>query len=334
MTKVGIPCIPTFRWIWNCCGTFNIVEKVTQLGRGSLDKIVETPDYTENYKSSNGEYRKYNPLKSLSVRGIVGQLLATLHYLKSYNFTHGNPSIESLAFSRAATSFTYDDTLIVSPFTMFMIPSGLSSISIKEDPKNVVRIYHPGNNENISYTGNFASITSSVFLNVNYSYGSCDPRNKNVVPCLPSYEKDVTIGYKIGKEYDYVSQYIQKLGVPLFYKSYDLYAFLISLMINPAFRDGIILDQPLYDLWKTMWDPKEYTILMSDIDEYNLKGKTTFTSKEILVFLSNYTLRCDAIDHMWEGYKIIQPSSKSNQIQDIRMSIPSPNKYDISVSRF
>lgn len=339
LSKIGIPCIPTFRWIWNCCNTFNIVEQSTILGRGSLDRITSSSDFVDAPKSPIARSKTYLPLSSQSCRGIVGQLLSTLHYLQFYRFNHGKASMNSLAFSRSAASFVYDGALIVCPFTLFMIPSGLSSISIG-GKDGTLRIYHPGIGTTTKYSGYFPSVTSNVYLGTKYSISTCDPRGHNPIPCMPQYTEDTVIGYKIGKEHELVSRYTQHLGLPIFHKSLDLYSFLISLVFNPSFREGMIRDQPLLDLWKTMWDPKEYPKIMGRIEELNSQDVTLLDSTEVVRFLSDYTLRCDAIDHMWAGFKLISHSAPSSSREDtfiptetVPLPIASPTT-SISLSPF
>lgn len=94
----------------------------------------------------------------------------------------------------------------------------------------------------------------------------------------------------------------QHSGMP-FYRSYDLYTFLISLMLCPKFYYAIMGDVELYNaLWTQLWLPKELNRVNKLIQ--NNKGEKISLSL-VLDIMAGLFLRCNALDIILEKLKSI-----------------------------
>lgn len=296
MDKNNIPCLPTFKWIWNCCDTTNIVEEISPLSGKTFDEFT-----SEFYDTSKGDKTLHPEI----FRGILGQLLSLLHFLLPYAFIHGAPSISSVSFSPQVASYIYDTIEIASPITLHINPTGVSSISMSDrysnetSNKNIVRLYHPGLgiNTNIKLLPNISIIPITGFK---YQNGSCHINSHNSIPCTSEYMNQRVLRYRLGNATITYTYYTRYLGIPLFNSSFDLYAFLISFMVQKSFYNALHEDTNILQLWKTLFTVDEYDLIMVDIQ---MMKSTSYD--DILQLLSKYALRCDAITHMWNGFKTL-----------------------------
>uniref|UniRef100_A0A6C0AFB4 Uncharacterized protein n=1 Tax=viral metagenome TaxID=1070528 RepID=A0A6C0AFB4_9ZZZZ len=275
LKKVNFPLSPTFRWIFECANDINIVEEIYDIEK--LDDL---------YKSKK---------KTNISKGIIVQLFSILHYLNNYAFTHGNPNVEHLKFEKKTAKYTYDGIDINFPFSLTINPSSSSSISSINDDENIIRIYNPGNlnEKNISFS-TLPKIEIQPFVNYKKKEDcGCEIPSTNT----NEYTKNRTICYKIGKNPTSFLGYVKNLGIPLFYSSFDIYSFFVSLMCNDNFYNDVLKNTELLNLWKNLWNPKEYNDIMEDFE--NLRHNKI----SIPHFLGQYFLRCDALEITWDGVK-------------------------------
>lgn len=96
----------------------------------------------------------------------------------------------------------------------------------------------------------------------------------------------------------------QHSGMP-FYRSYDAYVFMISLMLCPKFYYTIMSSEnvDLYAaLWQPLWMPKELEKVNKLIEKN--KGEKISLSL-VLDIIAGFSLRCDALDVLLENLKSI-----------------------------
>lgn len=316
LRKMGFSTLPTFRWVYECRGDMNVIEEIPNLGRGSLEKIITNPDYRSPALRAGSEKRlELNPD---TCRGILLQLISTLHFYNRYAVTHGSPCIQNLGFSRAPAAYMYEDVRISSPITLHVIPSGTTSLSTFSGDNKVVRVYHPGAsfNQSVDYKL-LPRIEVSSFLGLKHGEAGAEvcvapsvsptPSRPSsgeglfTVPCLPEYLRMRTIGYKIGSNTASFTTYVRHLGIPLFHSSFDLYAFWTALMCEEPFYLAVSNDRVILDIWKQLFDPSYYNDLMKDIQAVHRRasGSPSLGADQIVTLLSKYFLRCDALDYTW-----------------------------------
>ena len=280
--KARIPCTPTFKWVYECKGDVNTVEEVPDLGLGTLREVaqVRAPGV---------------------MRGLLLQLVSTLHYYTAYMFTHGAPSLRALGFSSTPAVYTYDDVKIAAPVTLHLLPSTTSAFTVGTN-----RLYHPG------------GVTQRPL-----DYKLLPPMTTSVTPAAPSslmtagagasactgerceqgswqhFKRIIT--YRIGASYDTYMTYVRSLGVPLFYASFDMYAFWAALMCEAPFRDAIMADAGILRIWQQLFTPQQYESIMTD-----LQSLTTPSPQDLTRILAAYDLRCDALAFVWSQLKLLR----------------------------
>lgn len=326
MIKGGLSTLPIFKWVYECRGDINTVEEVPSLGKGTLAEITAVSEYLESPRSPTARSTPILPLSNDVTRGLLLQLVSTLHFASKYAFTHGLPCLAYLGFSKTPAAYIYDSVKVASPITLRFIPSGASSISAAvQDPRGaskIIRIYHPGTLfEQSLDVKSLPKIEVMPFFGVKRVPENCSlssgPGALAVTanPCLSKYLSMRVIGYKIngGKETSLTPEltpfsfasYVRHLGIPLFHSSFDLYAFWTALMCEEPFYLAVHNDQELIDIWKQLFNVNEYDSLMTELLKLRRRGHVTVTSDEIMTLLSKYSLRCDALEHTWAALKRI-----------------------------
>lgn len=263
MEKVNIPCNPRFLWGWFC--TNNLYSVDINYDIGDVSKISS-----------------YFMDEPTTIKGILGQLVSTLHFLTNYTFTHGEGTAEFLHFDNKVASYEYKGVIIESPITLHLIPGSSSSISILTE-KGINRVYHPG----VKYL-NSLSIIDEPTIEVTKGKEQC------------TIGGDVTY-FKIGDNYPYYSNMVRNHGVPLFSSSYDLYSFLTSLMCDSSFYTSFNNIPQYTDIWKSLFLNDDYIKLEQFITEFH-RSNTNPNRTQLLRLLSGMTLRCDAINYFWERF--------------------------------
>lgn len=312
MHKGGFPTIPTFRWSFQCDGNINVVEEVLSLGKGTLTGVSSVSEYVESPRSPTARSSPITPLTSDTSRGIILQLVSTLHFLNRYAFTHGSPSLNCLGFSKTPSAYIYDDVKISSPVGLRIIPSTTSALSAAGINGSAVRIYHPGLILDQSVNHKLLpKIVITPFIGIKQSDSFCNASSRAdslVVmsnPCLPEYIRLRIIGYKIGSNTNSFTSYVQHLGIPLFHSSFDLYAFWVALMCESPFYQAVHNDQPLLDIWRQLWNPSEYDTMMNELQIVRQRSEhdVPLAPSDIVTFVSSYYLRCDALENTWQHLK-------------------------------
>jgi hypothetical protein len=232
-------------------------------------------------------------------KGILVQLIVTIHFLNSYSFTHGSPCLNNLGFTNIKNNFTYDGINIKSPITLRIIPSGFSSLTTIGLENQLIRPFYPGTLLTQSVKYDFLpKIEIKPFVGKKSSSSNCSinsSSSNNFNPCLEEYNNMKYMCYKIGDNYNSLISYI-RTGVPLFQSSFDLYCFMTSLMCENSFYKGVIDDDELLNIWKSMFNKDDYYDLMEELDIIRDEGISPSFIK-IAAILSNYYLRCDAINY-------------------------------------
>lgn len=278
MNKILIPCIPIFRWLWKCESNIGIVENITNLGRGTFEQIVHNTEFMDTPRSPVASRSATLPFRLEIGRGLLMQLAVSLHFLGSYSFMHGSPSLRNIAFSRTPVDFLYKGVNIVSPITLHIIPSGTSSISvgIPDTHSCSLRIFHPG--------------------------AKCN-RHTDTIEILSGSH------YKIGNNKHTFNNYIKYLGLPLFTNSIDLYMFLTVFMYEDSFCQYVNNDSPIFDLIKSLFIDGEYKKYLFAIDNLRkrlFERNSVPCSEDILDTIAPFTLRCDAINYLWATLSVIK----------------------------
>lgn len=289
----------------------------------SVDKISDTQsrDYTKDV-----------------IIMILKQLFATLHILQQYDFTYGNPSINSIQFYNHSTDVIYDGVTIKSPFTLKITNIKQSGITIIEDTR-LLRLYVRSElaenmiNKNlfkplikiINDAGDIIEQNINTQLNqksIRFSPTSATERSEVVLSQVP--HKGAV--YKLNIENGYFKQnllylYYRNMGIPMFSSSLNGYIFMIILMLNPI----VYKEMKKSEIWESLWLKSEVELVNKDIDLLHnsprgfpvpdlgpkprddisdIKDTNLFVDY-ILPILRKYHLRCNAISHIWNIIKTL-----------------------------
>ena len=187
-----------------------------------------------------------------------------MDFLKTYEFTHGLPSLNSIAFSDNTSCYKYKDHQIASPITLHLIPSGHSSMMItSQSHQTIYKLYHMGRNVLLNYD----EYKSRLDEGVNTKYYKID---------------DV-------ESFIHTTKY---LGMNVYNSSFDFYALITSMISDDSFRAAVITDQLLINL---LYE------LIPDLAIYLESVHTVFSSnsESITRYLSRFSLNSDAIVYIF-----------------------------------
>lgn len=245
----------------------------------NMSEFQEYPKFLTSLKSNPVSKKDDKSTMDHSVvKSIIMQLFALLKELKSYDFSHGNPSSKTIKFKNKSCSYMYDGVQISSPVTLKIHDFEHAGITVKR------------------CNGDLRLYSKSVIANE-----ILKTRTFNPIVEVKDY-KPFTI-YKLKDSKHFIEtilfMYLKHLGLPIYQSSFDAYAFTMALMSERSFYLSIVNDSELYKFWRSMWLPDEVEIIQNRIlDLY--KNKNTLDDYEsIFSVLKGLSLRCDIVDHCW-----------------------------------
>jgi len=324
LNKFQIPCIPIFSNVVSCGNHTHIIDRIPNLGIGTFDNLKMYKNYYDK-PSPQSRANPSDPFTYESAKGIFVQLASTLHALSYYSFIHGKASLEYLGFDSTPCDYTYDGVNISSPFTLRLIPSLYSSMTYQANDDHNYRIYYSPDIGSRTVDPNVLQkieiipqlkIECDNAHKLKFDVG-CEPQVNPSNPQLSEYKKIKLVTYSIKASNSEFIHYRQALGIPLFYSSFDLYCFMISLMLESSFYDAMQRNPQLMLIWKGLWQHSHPII--SNSDDSTLKYKQTdyervtdelyalrsrglhLSYSEVCILLSRYGLRCDAVAYVWES---------------------------------
>ena len=308
MAQSKIPCEPIFRWAYSCGSDTIVIDETPAYGVGSLKNLTQNPDYLAVTPTAPTLHAM--ALKTSLIRGLIAQLVTSLHSLSASDFIHGEPSLASLGFINKLTTYTYKDAEISCPVALVIVPSSQSSISTVDAEGRRHRFYNAGKTQVKDLKGGHLPVQEIVpFLGRQGAPRTAgqgqvcvkDARSEAFSnPCLPELFECIVMGYRIDSCDELFTTYLRNLGVPLFGSSFDLYMFFTALMAESVFYHGVISDPVSLNIWKNLWQAQEYEIVMSSLVTFHHEQRAETPSfKEILTLLKPFILRCDALENTW-----------------------------------
>ena len=269
---------------------YNINE---YLDIGKISNFQEFPEFleTDGKPSPTAKADDKLPISSSVGKSIVTQLFACLHALRQYDFSHGNPSTETIKFSKDVVSYIYDGVHISGPVTLKLLDFSTSGCTVSREKENFLRLYSK-------------SVVADEELKKRVYEPIIETLNLNNSEAK---ENKVTV-YKLKNPCKCVKSsilfmYMKHLGLPVYAASFDAYSFMTILMCERSFYDGIMMDVSLTKFWRSMWlNDDEFNIIDERIKEFHEKSEDV-NSKNVLKLLSDLSLRCDMIDFGWNLIK-------------------------------
>ena len=263
---------------------YNIRE---HLDIGNISNFQEYTQFlsTSGKPSPTAKADDKSPILSTVVSSIIVQLFSCLHSLRKYDFSHGNPGTETLLFKNEPISYIYDGMHVTSPVTLKLLDFSTSGCTV--DGK--LRLYSKSvvADEELKKK-TYEPIINTVILNENK-------------------DKQVTV-YSLRNPCKSIKSsilfmYMKHLGLPVYAASFDAYSFMVVLMAERSFYSAINCDKTLSKFWRSMF------VNESDFEKINMRlidlheSPETIKLNDILLLLSDLSLRCDMIDFAWNSIK-------------------------------
>ena len=307
LNREGIPGIIENKISFVCNKTgYNLTEYADIL---SIANLQEYPQFLETCgkPSPTAKADDKMPIKKEICKSIIYQLFATLHRLRDYDFSLGNASSESLKFKNEEVSYLYDGVLISGPICLKINDFSNSGLTVKRKD-SCVNICE-GNDvcdmkQNMKIK-NIRLYSKSVVADEEMKKNIFSP----VIDTIPinHCENRVTI-YKIKNPIKNIKAsvlflYMKHLGLPVFASSFDSYSLMTVLMSERSFFSTVLADEHLSKFWRAMWiscdDYEKINDKLRDMHEKAVNIKID----DILLLLSDLSLRCDMTEYAWSILK-------------------------------
>ena len=188
-----------------------------------------------------------------------------------------------MLFKNEPSSYNYNNVNIICPVTLKLTNFDHSGCTVFNNNRNI-RLYSKSvvADEELKKR-KFKPIIETVESSNNYEkvtiYRLKDPRK-----CIQE-----TILF----------MYIKHLGLPIYQSSFDAYAFMIVLMADKSFYQGVIKDNNLYNFWKNMWLYEEFNIVQERLLNIHDRVDPVTKVENVIKILSSLGLRCDMIQYGW-----------------------------------
>ncbi len=304
MKNLDLPSLPMFRWMYECSdGIVMVEEKIGN--KGNLDILSKHSDYTKS-PTPTSTVSKIRPLRIDVCRLLLMQLAINLSFMNNYDFTHGAPCLNKIIITKEPSMIKYDSIKLESPFTLHIIPSEYSSITISTREELIRLFYKSKSDINLTQLSDVLKINFQVSLGSTYSPKVCLPFNENVTDNMCEKYKSMRIlSYKIGSTNSF-DIYTREMGIALFPSSFDTYAFLVSLMVEESFYQALINDDDLNKIWTSIWLPDDFPSVMKELAilrKFSSEKHTCPDYSMIREMLGKFYLRCDGLHFLWQSLK-------------------------------
>lgn len=225
-------------------------------------------------------------IDSNTVKSIMFQLIIILKELSSVSFSHGNPTIDGLIFSKDPVSYEYDGIRVVGPITLQITNMSNSSATF-----NGVHFFPESIKTSMCIEANmFVPEIYNKSITMAYCSSNASSDDVTTKACK---SKNSTL-YKLSSNTIELYNSIRHIGFPLYAGSFDFYCFMVSLMLQPNIFEIVRSDENLYRFWAMMWTEEDL-----------IEVEKQLTEKETAInIIKNKQLRCDILDHMWSLVKL------------------------------
>ncbi len=288
LLSMNIPNIINMHIGFVCSGKGYSMYEYPTIGR--IRHLQEYPEFLEQKNKQNQNFGIDDkvPIAREVAKGIISQLFACLHALRSFDFSHGGPSSRSILFKNVPCSYMYDGIHVDCPITA-----------------KICDLHHAG-----ITVGNTRLYSKSIIADDEILKKSFKPIINTVTIKPFSFDKkntNITI-YRLKDPNKYFKEailfmYIKHLGLPIYQSSFDLYGFMVSLMADRSFYGAVMAEESMYLLWRRMWLPEEFDMVQQKIQKLHNSSDPATRVDKILRFLSGFGLRCDIIDYGWDMIK-------------------------------
>ena len=232
---------------------------------------------------------------------LVSQIVFLLSVLSYYNYSFGNPTIESFSVKNRKCVYECENMKHESSFTLIINPGSSDSITVKSsDRSKFAHIYKRNMTlESINTLGTpLFDVMDYMINNDSLSNSSSDNDSSNneeleevcSVENNDSYEDK---WFKFNDEVD-ILRYVKLrgAGMALFPSSFDFYGMIISIMSRKPYKSHFDNSDILNSIWRSMWIPEDRKIAEGRLKDI----KIIENSEDVARFLLGLRLRCNIIE--------------------------------------
>ena len=229
---------------------------------GSLDNLHKISKFHNNPENMRSAFT-YE-----TTRAIIIQLVASLSELSHINFSHGDPTVVSLVFNEECLSYKYDGVPVKSEISLKLVNMWNSSAVFN-------------NNHYFS-----KDVKSEMYLDSN--------------SLLPDFDSFIKPGYyRLRYNNINIFKAMNHSGISIFSSSFDLYCFLISLMCDKSFHAGVMKNQKLCSLWKSIWLVEELDQIDKLINEHHMMDIPVNNFDTVCNIIVGFWLQYDVVHRLW-----------------------------------
>lgn len=262
-------------------------------------------ELAQNDFYASSDYQNENYLKKDVTRDILICLIIFYKFFSIDVFCHNEPCIKFLKFNTGFNNFIFEKQEFYIPFLFSVEMSKYSAINYKDG-----RYF----NQDITNKREWKSVpieNLDVDINGTKNYKKIDFG----IPYNSEYDNHRILFYKIGnKSVDFMYAR-RKLGLPLFYHSFDLICFIVSLLLEKCFSFYFFSDYKLINLWKGLWKRDEYIKINTEIKEIReMKEKREKRESKhsklnqiennfetVYQIIRKYHIRIDALEYLYQN---------------------------------
>jgi serine/threonine protein kinase len=272
--------------MYSLCNRYSLLVS-SYANRGDLRSFAINPDADEietfvSKKSARTEVT--NGIKYHIIRDIIGEVCITLSTLQEeIQLVHGDLKVQNIFLHKrdVPITVTRGDLTIKSQYEVRIADFASASSTL---PGGKVRVF----NENRS-----TRLIPSVLGLTDYKLKGEEKQSSFIIKLgEPTTDSTNSIWWKLGMRFNtLVSLITSHSGMP-YYKSYDFYVFMISLMCIPEYYNTIFSTN-LYGLWSSMWMDSERDKVTKDCMKMH---KSTPSLDNIISLLRKYNMSCQAVN--------------------------------------
>jgi len=304
--------LPHFHRLWTSfiCGSHGY-----HVRSASTLTFKEMVDHVNGNNLYDPDLKEKSPHKVPApfIFDFLTQLTIILIELRNYNFCHGSAQLHQVVFMKEPSSYEYDGYPVTCPFTLALTDFRYSSCTV-----NGIHLFSR-NEGRALHLNNAAFIAEIETKQAAMAYCQqakvCPVDNSSDSSKLRDTCRQVKDAcavktanfYRLKSENISIYNHMRHIGFPLFVGSFDVYVFLISLLLEPGVFQTVLQSDRLYRIWSAIWLYSDIKTVEEDLKQA-LYDRTRLADPDYrtnvcLTILKGRWLRCDAVDHLWRLIK-------------------------------
>nr|QBK90938.1 MAG: protein kinase [Pithovirus LCPAC201] len=256
-------------------------------------------------------YLKFSELDKINrktILSILYQLFALFHRLRNYDLSFHIIDQNTFLVENSPCHYEYDGVKISSEITLKIndLSGAGVTVSALDNSNQIIRIYKSSTRPEKRFENKF-------FKSIDWGKHYELSQSPGMIP-------KSWVSYKVSEkgleqEQRTAFLYANRMGVPLYQSSFDIYRLILLLSSNPQFYKIMIEDSQLSKIWSSFWISSEYDWVQERIKSHQIclsRNDESLDECPLATILTKLTLRCDIVEHVWSLLKNI--SNNENQL--------------------